>query len=74
MSTRTLVILRHSKAANPIGSGHAPQVPIVQFGPEIYLDQPTGVVPLDLSAQLGVKEGAATSPALFGELPAHPRR
>jgi len=55
----------YSKAANPIGSGHAPQVPIVQFGPEIYLDQPTGVVPLDLSKELGVIAGAATSPALL---------
>jgi gentisate 1,2-dioxygenase len=58
-------LFEYSKAANPIGSGHAPQVPIVQFGPEVYLDQPTGVVPLDLSTQLGVKDGAATSPALL---------
>ena len=58
-------LFEYSKAANPIGSGHAPQVPIVQFGPEIYLDQPTGVVPLDLSKELGVKDGAATSPALL---------
>ncbi len=64
----------YSKAANPIGSGHAPQVPITRFGPEIYLDQPTGVVPLDLSEELGIKTGAATSPALLGQLPAHPRR
>jgi gentisate 1,2-dioxygenase len=55
----------YSKAANPIGSGHAPQVPIVRFGPEIYMDQPTGVVPLDLSRELGIKTGAATSPALL---------
>jgi gentisate 1,2-dioxygenase len=55
----------YSKAANPIGSGHAPQVPIVRFGPQIYLDQPTGVVPLDLSTELGVPDGAATSPALL---------
>ena len=55
----------YSKAANPIGSGHVPQVPIVQFGPEIYQDQPTGVVPLDLSQQLGIKTGEATSPALL---------
>jgi gentisate 1,2-dioxygenase len=55
----------YSKAANPIGSGHAPQVPIRQFGPEIYMDQPTGVVPLDLSRELGIKSGAATSPALL---------
>jgi gentisate 1,2-dioxygenase len=58
-------LFEYSKAANPIGSGHAPQVPIVQFGPEIYLDQPTGVVPLDLSKELGVMAGAATSPALL---------
>jgi gentisate 1,2-dioxygenase len=55
----------YSKAANPIVSGHAPQVPIMQFGPELYLDEPTGVVPLDLSRALGVKDGAATSPALL---------
>ncbi|OBG28624.1 cupin [Mycobacterium sp. 852002-51057_SCH5723018] len=54
----------YSKAANPIGSGHAPQVPIKQFGPELYLDAPTGVVPLDLSADLGIT-GPATSPALL---------
>jgi gentisate 1,2-dioxygenase len=58
-------MFEYSKAANPIGSGHAPQVPIVQFGPEMYLDQPTGVVPLDLSEELGVIGGAATSPALL---------
>src|ERR1700757_5181825 len=55
----------YSKAANPIGSGHAPQVPIRQFSPEMYLDQPTGVIPLDLSRELGIKTGAATSPALL---------
>jgi gentisate 1,2-dioxygenase len=55
----------YSKAANPIGSGHAPQVPIVRFGPEIYMDQPTGVVPLDLSKELDIRTGAATSPALL---------
>jgi mannose-6-phosphate isomerase-like protein (cupin superfamily) len=55
----------YSKAANPIGSGYAPQVPITQFGPEIYMDQPTGVVPLDLSKELGIETGDATSPALL---------
>jgi gentisate 1,2-dioxygenase len=58
-------LFEYSRAANPIGSGHATQLPIVQFGPEIYLDQPTGVAPLDLSKELGVKDGAATSPALL---------
>src|ERR1700739_2555273 len=55
----------YSKAANPIGSGYAPQVPIKRFGPETYLDAPTGVVPLDLSQELGITTGAATSPALL---------
>src|ERR1700753_2960808 len=57
-------LFEYSKAANPIGSGHAPQVPVVQFVPETSLDQPTGVVPLDLSKELGV-DGEATSPALL---------
>ena len=55
----------YSKAVNPIGSGHAPQVPIVRFGPELYIDESTGVVPLDLSKELGLSTGAATSPALL---------
>jgi gentisate 1,2-dioxygenase len=55
----------YSKAANPIGSGYAPQVPITRFGPEFYMDAPTSVVPLDLSNELGIKTGAATSPALL---------
>jgi gentisate 1,2-dioxygenase len=55
----------YSKAANPIGSGHVPQLPIVRFGPELYLDKPTGVVPLDLSNELGIVDGEATSPALL---------
>jgi hypothetical protein len=29
------------------------------------MDQPTGVVPLDLSKELGIKTGDATSPALL---------
>ena len=52
----------YSKAANPIGSGHAPQVPIARFGPELYLDQPTGVVPLDLSKELGITTARRPAP------------
>lgn len=55
----------YTQAADPIGSGHTPRVPIAQFSPEIYRDVPTGVVPLDLSADLGISTGAATSPALL---------
>jgi gentisate 1,2-dioxygenase len=55
----------YSKAANPVGSGHAPQVPIFQFGPELYTDAPTGIIPLDLSGKLGITTGEATSPGLL---------
>lgn len=55
----------YSKAANPIGSGHVPQVPVTRFDPDVYTDQPTGVIPLDLSKELGIETGAATSPALL---------
>jgi gentisate 1,2-dioxygenase len=55
----------YSKAANPIGSGHTPKVPVVQFGPELYQDGPTRVVPLDLSKELAISTGKATSPALL---------
>ncbi|OBH09676.1 cupin [Mycobacterium sp. E1715] len=55
----------YSKAANPIGSGHVPQVPVTRFDADTYTDQPTGVIPLDLSKELGIDTGAATSPALL---------
>lgn len=58
-------LFEYSKAANPIGSGYAPQMPIARFDPDVYLDQPTGVIPLDLSGRLGITTGAATSPALL---------
>ena len=55
----------YSKAANPIGSGHTPKVPVVRFAPELYNDGPTRIVPLDLSQELGITSGAATSPGLL---------
>nr|WP_238997241.1 hypothetical protein [Mycolicibacterium sp. CBMA 361] len=55
----------YSKAANPIGSGHTPKVPIRQFAAQLYQDQPTGLIPLDLSGELGVTSGEATSPGLL---------
>jgi gentisate 1,2-dioxygenase len=55
----------YSKAANPIGSGHTPTVPATRFGRELYAEAPTGIVPLDLSADLGIVSGPATSPGLL---------
>src|ERR1700756_2984588 len=54
----------YSKAANPIGSGHTSKVPIKAFSRNLYSDGPTRIVPLDLSDELGIKSGPATSPAL----------
>jgi hypothetical protein len=55
----------YSQAANPIGSGHTPKLPVVRFGPELYQHGPTGVIPLDLSNELAIKTGEATSPGLL---------
>src|SRR6201747_1830034 len=54
----------YSKAANPIGSGHTSKVPIRSFGRDLYTDGPSRIIPLDLSGELGITTGPATSPAL----------
>jgi gentisate 1,2-dioxygenase len=54
----------YSKAANPIGSGHTSKVPIKAFGRDLYADGPSRIIPLDLSSELGIADGPATSPAL----------
>jgi gentisate 1,2-dioxygenase len=40
-------------------------MPIAQFSADLYCDQPTGIIPLDLSKDLGITTGDATSPALL---------
>src|SRR5258708_34610492 len=55
----------YSKAANPIGSGHTTTVPITRFSRELYAGAGTGIIPLDLSAGLGITSGPATSPGLL---------
>jgi gentisate 1,2-dioxygenase len=54
----------YTKAANPVGSGHISRVPIKAFSRELYSDGPTRIIPLDLSDELGIAGGPATSPAL----------
>jgi gentisate 1,2-dioxygenase len=54
----------YSKAANPIGSGHTSTVPIMAFSRKLYTDGPSRIIPLDLSGELGIADGPATSPAL----------
>jgi len=55
----------YSKAADPIGAGHTSKIPIKKFSRNLYADGPTQIVPLDLSAELGITHGPATSPALI---------
>jgi gentisate 1,2-dioxygenase len=55
----------YSRAANPIGSGFTPRVPIERFTPSLHQGGATRIVPLDMSAALGITTGAATSPALL---------
>jgi len=55
----------YSEAANPIGSGHTSAVPLARFDRELYADGPSRIVPLDLSAQLRIDSGPATSPGLL---------
>jgi gentisate 1,2-dioxygenase len=55
----------YSTAANPIGSGQTTRIPAARFNRDLYQEAPTGIIPLDLSVELGIKDGAATSPGLL---------
>ncbi|MGE3621614.1 MAG: cupin [Acidimicrobiia bacterium] len=55
----------YTRAANPIGSGHTPRVPLARFPAALHRGAPTGLVPLDVSADLGIDRGPATSPGLL---------
>jgi len=58
----------YSRAANPIGSGRVPAIPMARFPASLHADRPTGVVPLDVGVELGVDgvvgSGPVTSPGL----------
>jgi len=53
----------YSKAANPIGAGLIPKVPLADFPRSLHESGPTRVIPFDLSEKLKCP-GPATSPAL----------
>lgn len=55
----------YSKAANPIGAGYTPSMPIEAFPAKLHKGGPSRIVALDLSARLGIETGPATSPALL---------
>lgn len=54
----------YSRAANPVGSGHIPKVPLERFDAARHRGAATGILPFDLSTELGIEVGPATSPAL----------
>ncbi len=54
----------YSRAANPVGSGHIPAIPLERFPAARHRGVTTGIIPFDLSASLGLADGPATSPAL----------
>ncbi len=55
----------YSRAANPVGAGTIPPVPLERIDASAYRDAPTGAVPFDLSGAMGITSGPATSPALL---------
>ena len=55
----------YSRAANPVGSGHIPRIPLETFPADHHRSVRTGIVPFDLSTPLGITDGPATSPALL---------
>ena len=54
----------YSAAADPVGSGAVPPVPVARFDPSVHRGPGTRMIPLDLSAELGVP-WPATAPALL---------
>jgi gentisate 1,2-dioxygenase len=55
----------YSRAANPVGSGHIPRLPLARFAAADHAGVRTGVVPFDLASELSIDTGPATSPALL---------
>ncbi|MFM8862229.1 MAG: cupin domain-containing protein [Acidimicrobiia bacterium] len=54
----------YSRAANPVGSGRIPPLPMERFPAERHRAVTTGILPFDLSEALGTS-APATSPALL---------
>ena len=61
-STKAL-LFDYRQAANPVRKGLTEPIPYRQWGAELHASGPSGVIALDLSAELGT-DGPATSPGL----------
>ncbi|MEX1218438.1 MAG: hypothetical protein WEA11_07975 [Acidimicrobiales bacterium] len=55
----------YTRAANPVGSGHIPPVAMDRFPAARHQAISTGIIPFDLSEQMAITTGPATSPALL---------
>jgi len=57
------LLFDYRQAANPVRSGLTEPIPYRQWSPDLHRSGPSGVIPLDLSVELGAA-GPATSPGL----------
>jgi gentisate 1,2-dioxygenase len=56
--------LEYTKAANPIGSGTIPPIPIVQFSAVLHAPGPSRIIPLDISEALRCQSPASSASLL----------
>lgn len=56
--------LEYTKAANPIGSGTIPPIPIVQFSADLHASGPSRIIPLDISEALRCQSPASSASLL----------
>ncbi|MFN9437177.1 MAG: cupin [Planctomycetota bacterium] len=56
--------LEYTKAANPIGSGTIPPIPIVQFSADLHASGPSRMIPLDSSEALRCQSPASSASLL----------
>ena len=57
------LLFDYRQAANPVRPGLSDPIPYRSWGAELHAEGPTAILPLDLSAALGIA-GPATSPGL----------
>ena len=60
------LLFDYRQAANPVRAGLTEPIPYCSWGPELHQGGPSRIIPLDLSASLGVP-GPATSPGLAAQ-------
>jgi gentisate 1,2-dioxygenase len=64
--TSKALLFDYRAAANPVRKGLSDPIPYRQWGAALHASGPSGVIPLDLSLELGAR-GPATSPGLAAQ-------